>query len=103
MTTSRRSALKALLAAPAAGVLAGQAQAATTQAGPPQAGPAGAPVFPAPNTAPSIHLAGEAPPPWPTWEGPVPTDWIDPKTGHRIVRLSGDEGGSKLYFYRNSF
>ena len=37
MTTSRRSALKALLAAPAAGVLAGQAQAATAQAGP--AGP----------------------------------------------------------------
>ncbi|WP_199170530.1 oligogalacturonate lyase family protein [Caulobacter sp. FWC2] len=32
-----------------------------------------------------------------------PKDWIDPKTGHRIVRLS-EEGGSKnLYFHQNGY
>ena len=35
--------------------------------------------------------------------GAHPREWTDPKTGHRIVRLSGDEGAGKLYFYRNSF
>ncbi len=34
---------------------------------------------------------------------PVPRAWTDPATGHRIVRLSDDAGGNKLYFYRNSF
>ncbi len=34
---------------------------------------------------------------------PVPTDWVDPRTGHRIVRLSGDEGAGKAYFYRPTF
>jgi oligogalacturonide lyase len=29
--------------------------------------------------------------------------WVDPKTGHRITRLTGDDGGSKPYFYRNCF
>jgi oligogalacturonide lyase len=92
MTTSRRAALKALLAAPAAGAFAGAVHAQTT----PIAGQTGAPVFPAPNTAPPIHQVGDTPPPWPTWEGPVPADWVDPATGRRIVRLSGDEGGNKL-------
>lgn len=32
-----------------------------------------------------------------------PTDWVDHDTGHRIIRLSGDEGGSSLYFHQNSF
>src|SRR6476661_1326172 len=32
-----------------------------------------------------------------------PTDWIDPATGHRIIRLSGDEGGSSLYFHQNPY
>jgi oligogalacturonide lyase len=35
--------------------------------------------------------------------GGAPIVWIDAKTGHRITRLSGDEGGSKPYFYRNCF
>jgi oligogalacturonide lyase len=26
----------------------------------------------------------------------VPSDWVDPATGHRVIRLSGDEGGSSL-------
>lgn len=32
-----------------------------------------------------------------------PREWVDAKTGCRIVRLTGDEGGNKLYFYRNMF
>ncbi|HEX8661998.1 MAG TPA: oligogalacturonate lyase family protein, partial [Brevundimonas sp.] len=84
---------------PAAGAFAGAVQAQTA----PVAPPGGPPVFPAPNTAPPIHQVGDTPPPWPTWDGPVPADWVDPATGHRVVRLSGDEGGNKLYFYRNSF
>src|SRR3954471_17422630 len=33
----------------------------------------------------------------------APTDWIDPATGHRVIRLSGDEGGSSLYFHQNTY
>ena len=36
-------------------------------------------------------------------QAPPPTDWIDPATGHRIVRLTGDAGGSTLYFHDNAF
>src|SRR5262249_17040974 len=32
-----------------------------------------------------------------------PTDWVDPATGQRILRLSGDGGGSSLYFHQNAF
>ena len=32
-----------------------------------------------------------------------PTDWIDAATGHRVVRLTGDAGGSTLYFHDNAF
>ena len=32
-----------------------------------------------------------------------PRDWIDPATGHRIVRLTDDAGGSTLYFHDNAF
>jgi oligogalacturonide lyase len=32
-----------------------------------------------------------------------PADWIDPATGHRVIRLSDDGGGSSLYFHQNSF
>lgn len=32
-----------------------------------------------------------------------PKDWIDAKTGHRIIRLSDDAGGSSLYFHQNSY
>jgi oligogalacturonide lyase len=30
-------------------------------------------------------------------------DWIDAATGHRIVRLTDDAGGSTLYFHDNAF
>jgi oligogalacturonide lyase len=32
-----------------------------------------------------------------------PRDWIDPDTGHRIVRLTDEAGGSTLYFHDNAF
>ena len=33
----------------------------------------------------------------------IPLDWIDPQTGHRVVRLTDDAGGSTLYFHDNAF
>src|SRR6476469_2054966 len=30
-------------------------------------------------------------------------EWIDPDTGHRIVRLTDTAGGSTLYFHDNAF
>ncbi len=30
-------------------------------------------------------------------------DWIDPDTGHRVIRLSPDTGGSGLYFHQHSY
>src|SRR5262249_8076121 len=33
----------------------------------------------------------------------APSDWVDPATGHRVIRLSGDEGGSSLYFHQNTY
>lgn len=35
--------------------------------------------------------------------GPAPREWVDPRTGHRVVRVSPDMGGGKLYFYKNAF
>ena len=32
-----------------------------------------------------------------------PTDWIDPDTGHRIIRLSTEPDTHSLYFHQNSF
>ena len=32
-----------------------------------------------------------------------PAEWIDPATGHRVIRLSGDGGGSSLYFHQNAY
>ena len=36
-------------------------------------------------------------------ERPPDREWIDPDTGHRVVRLSDDGGGSTLYFHDNAF
>lgn len=33
----------------------------------------------------------------------LPADWIDPETGHRVIRLSPDTGGSSLYFHQRSY
>ena len=34
---------------------------------------------------------------------PASTDWIDRSTGHRVVRLTDEGGGSTLYFHDNAF
>lgn len=33
----------------------------------------------------------------------LPSDWIDPQTGHRVIRLSPDAGGGSLYFHQRSY
>lgn len=33
----------------------------------------------------------------------LPADWVDPMTGHRVIRLSPDEGGTTLYFHQNAY
>ena len=35
--------------------------------------------------------------------GLPPTEWIDPDTGHRIVRLSPEPGSESLYFNQNAY
>src|SRR5712691_4806988 len=32
-----------------------------------------------------------------------PRDWIDPDTGHRIVRLTNEPGSASLYFNQNGY
>src|SRR5215212_9709630 len=36
-------------------------------------------------------------------QGQVPRDWIDPDTGHRVVRLSEEAGSQSLYFHQNGY
>jgi oligogalacturonide lyase len=36
-------------------------------------------------------------------EGQVPREWIDPDTGHRVVRLSDEPGSQSLYFHQNAY
>lgn len=33
----------------------------------------------------------------------LPTEWIDPSTGHRIIRLSREDGSASLYFHENAY
>jgi oligogalacturonide lyase len=35
--------------------------------------------------------------------GELPTEWIEPATGHRVIRLSPDSGGSSFYFHQNAY
>lgn len=32
-----------------------------------------------------------------------PREWIDPDTGHRVIRLSDDPGSASLYFHQNPY
>jgi len=32
-----------------------------------------------------------------------PRDWIDPDTGHRVIRLSDEPGSASLYFHQNAY
>src|SRR5438477_454425 len=33
----------------------------------------------------------------------VPSEWIEPATGHKVVRLSQDPGTSSFYFHQNAY
>src|SRR5215471_7111169 len=33
----------------------------------------------------------------------LPTEWVDPDTGHRVIRLSRDDGTQSLYFHQNAY
>src|SRR5262245_19115808 len=33
----------------------------------------------------------------------APREWVDAATGHRVIRLSDDGGGTSLYFHQNSY
>jgi oligogalacturonide lyase len=33
----------------------------------------------------------------------LPDEWIDSDTGHRVIRLSTEPGGSSLYFHQNTY
>lgn len=33
----------------------------------------------------------------------LPSDWIDTATGHRVIRLSPDTGGTSLYFHQHAY
>src|SRR6185295_10927840 len=33
----------------------------------------------------------------------LPHEWIDPDTGHRVVRLSDEPGSASLYFHQNAY
>ena len=49
------------------------------------------------------HLRAAGPnPPAPAAAEP-PTEWIDPDTGHRVVRLSRESGTASLYFHQNAY
>src|SRR5262245_1283964 len=32
-----------------------------------------------------------------------PTEWIDPDTGHKVIRLSTEPGTASLYFHQNAY
>src|SRR3954462_10297918 len=34
---------------------------------------------------------------------PPPREWVDPETGHRVVRLSEEPGSASLYFHQNAY
>jgi oligogalacturonide lyase len=44
-----------------------------------------------------------APAPAPAVVDNGPAEWIDPATGHRVIRLSVEPGSSTLYFHDNSY
>src|SRR5205807_2632353 len=40
---------------------------------------------------------------YPQTTGEPPKKWIDPDTGHRIVRLTNEPGSASLYFNQNGY
>src|SRR5581483_11416115 len=53
-------------------------------------------------TWPFCLLALAAVAPLPAADEP-PTDWIDPATGQRVIRLSTEPNSSSLYFHQNTY
>lgn len=39
----------------------------------------------------------------PAWTQEPPREWIDPDTGHRVIRLSDEPGSSGFYFHQNRY
>ncbi len=39
---------------------------------------------------------------WPCAAEEPPREWIEPATGHRVIRLSREPGTSSLYFHQNA-
>src|SRR5215813_4365932 len=37
------------------------------------------------------------------WGAEPPKSWIDPDTGHRVVRLTDEPGSASLYFNQNGY
>jgi len=33
----------------------------------------------------------------------LPREWVDPDTGHRVIRLSDEPGSASLYFHQNAY
>jgi oligogalacturonide lyase len=52
--------------------------------------------------SPFLHAASTEAPPVPPKQEP-PVEWIDPDTGHRVLRLTREEGSASLYFNENSY
>ncbi|HEY2013384.1 MAG TPA: oligogalacturonate lyase, partial [Bryobacteraceae bacterium] len=40
---------------------------------------------------------------WLSAQKALPTEWIDPDTGHRVIRLSREDGTQSLYFNQNAY
>jgi len=40
---------------------------------------------------------------WPCAAEEPPREWIEPATGHRVIRLSREPGTSSLYFHQNAY
>lgn len=38
-----------------------------------------------------------------TWAGEPPKEWLDPDTGHRVLRLTDEPGSASLYFNENAY
>lgn len=51
---------------------------------------------------PAISIGGEANQ-TETGSSDPPRSWVDPATGHRVLRLSSEPGSASLYFHQNAF
>ncbi len=54
-------------------------------------------------TLAATRLLQAQPGPAPLPTDPLPKEWIDPDTGHRVIRLSREDGTASLYFHQNAY